>query len=121
MSYDYSENILVQESTGNFLHDELGWSVQYAYNTEVLGDSGTFGRRSYNEILLTRYFRKSLKHLNPWITESQIDEAQLKLESHISTASLFQTNEEKYFLIRDGIPVTIKRPDNHCFLDFGNQ
>ena len=111
MSYDYSENILVQESTGNFLHDELGWDVKYAYNTEVLGDSGTFGRKSYNEILLTRYFRKSLKHLNPWITESQIDEAQQKLESHISTASLLQTNEEKYFLIRDGIPVTAKTPD----------
>lgn len=25
MSYDYSENILVQESAGNLLRDELGW------------------------------------------------------------------------------------------------
>ena len=32
MSYDYSENILVQESAGNLLHDELGWDVQFAYN-----------------------------------------------------------------------------------------
>lgn len=37
MSYDYSENILVQESAGNLLHDELGWEVEFAYNTEVLG------------------------------------------------------------------------------------
>jgi hypothetical protein len=27
MSYDCSENICVQESAGNFLHDELGWDV----------------------------------------------------------------------------------------------
>ena len=39
MSYDYSENILVQESAGNLLHNELGWDVQFAYNTETLGKS----------------------------------------------------------------------------------
>lgn len=39
MSYDYSENILVQESAGHLLEDELGWRVELAYNTEVLGGS----------------------------------------------------------------------------------
>ena len=47
MSYDYSENILVQESAGNLLRDELGWDVKFAYSTEVLGDDGPFGRKSY--------------------------------------------------------------------------
>ena len=111
MSYDYSENILVQESAGNLLRDELQWDVKFAYNTEVLGDNGTFGRKSYKEILLVRYFRAALKKLNPWITEAQILEAQVALEKRLSTASLLQVNEEKYFLIRDGIPVTVKRPD----------
>ncbi len=111
MSYDYSENILVQESAGNLLRDELGWDVKFAYNTEVLGDNGTFGRKSYKEILLVRYFRAALKRLNPWITEEQIIEAQSALERRLSTASLLQVNEEKYFLIRDGIPVTVKLPD----------
>lgn len=111
MSYDYSENILVQESAGNLLRDELQWDVKFAYNTEVLGDNGTFGRKSYKEILLVRYFRAALKKLNPWITETQILEAQAVLEKRLSTASLLQVNEEKYFLIRDGIPVTVKRPD----------
>ena len=41
MSYDYSENILVQESAGNLLRDELGGDVKFAYNTEVLGDNGS--------------------------------------------------------------------------------
>jgi type I restriction enzyme R subunit len=110
MSYDYSENILVQESSSHLLQNELGWEVAFAYNTEKLGEGGTFGRKSYKEILLTRYFREALLRLNPWITPAQIDEAQRKLEHRLSTASLLQINEEKYFLIRDGIPVTVKKP-----------
>ena len=110
MSYDYSENILVQESAGHLLERELGWEVAFAYNTEQLGKDGTFGRTSYHEILLTRYFRQALQRLNPWLTSAQLDEAQKKMESHLSTASLMQINEEKYALIRDGIPVTVQRP-----------
>lgn len=111
MSYDYSENILVQESAGHLLERELGWEVAFAYNTEQLGKDGTFGRTSYREILLTRYFRQALQRLNPWLTSAQMDEAQKKMESRLSTASPMQINEEKYALIRDGIPVTVKRPD----------
>ncbi len=111
MSYDYSENILVQESAGNLLHNELGWDVQFAYNTEVLGSNGTFGRESYKDILLTRYFKEALKKYNPWINDNQIIEAQQVLEKRLSTSSLLQINEEKYFLIRDGIPVTVKKPN----------
>ena len=111
MSYDYSENILVQESAGNLLHNELGWDVQFAYNTEVLGSNGTFGRESYKDILLTRYFKEALKKYNPWINDNQIIEAQQVLEKRLSTSSLLQINGEKYFLIRDGIPVTVKKPN----------
>lgn len=111
MSHDYSENILIQESAGNLLQNELGWEVAFAYNTEVLGENGTFGRRDYKEILLTRYFRAALLRLNPWLTDTQMAEAQKIMENRLSTASLLQTNEEKYFLIRDGIPVTIRHPD----------
>ena len=126
MSYDYSENILVQESAGNLLRDELGWDVRFAYNTEVLGKNGTFGRESYKEILLLRYFHEALKTLNPWINESQISEAQKALENRLSTSSPLQVNEEKYFLIRDGIPVTVKKPNGQtetkkaAVIDFQN-
>ena len=133
MSYDYSENVLVQGAAGDLLRDELGWDVQFAYNTEVLGEQGTFGRKSYDEILLTRYLYTALKQLNPWLTDAQISEAEKTLRHHLSTSSLLQINEEKYFLIRDGIPVIVKhkngktetrraavidfnRPQNNCFL-----
>lgn len=126
MSYDYSENILVQKSAGDLLRDELGWDVQFAYNTEVLGKNGTFGRTSYHEILLTRYFQNALRRFNPWMTDSQLSEAQKTLESRLSTASLLQVNEEKYFLIRDGVPVTVKKPNGQpetkraAVIDFQN-
>lgn len=110
MSRDYSENILIQGSAADLLRDELGWETVYAYNTEQLGETGTLGRKSYKEILLTRYFREALLRLNPWLTPAQLDEAQRLMEHRLSTASLLQINEEKYFLIRDGIPVTVKKP-----------
>lgn len=126
MSYDYSENILVQESAGNLLRDELGWDVRFAYNKEVLGKNGTFGRTSYKEILLKRYFNAALKKFNPWINDEQILEAQRILENRLSTSSLLQINEEKYFLIRDGIKVTVKKPNGEtekqtaALIDFKN-
>lgn len=126
MSYDYSENILVQESAGNLLRDELGWDVQFAYNKEVLGKDGTFGRTSYKEILLKRYFNATLKKFNPWINDEQILEAQRILENRLSTSSLLQINEEKYFLIRDGIKITVKKPNGEtekqtaALIDFKN-
>ena len=33
MSWEYSENILVQNSAGNVLQNKLGWEVVFAYNT----------------------------------------------------------------------------------------
>lgn len=109
MSYDYSENILVQESAGHLLEDELGWRVEIAYNTEVLGENGTFGRKLYKEILLVKYFKEALSRLNPWMTPALIDDALKTFEYHMSSASLMQINEEKYGYIRDGIPVKVKK------------
>ena len=111
MSYEYSENTLVQESAGHLLHDELGWDVYYAYNTEKLGVNGTFGRKSYREIVLWRYFKDAVFKLNPWLTESVYEDAVKKLEHHLNSASLMQINEEKYGYLRDGIPVMVKKPN----------
>lgn len=43
MAHEYSENILVQESAGELLRQELGWEVIFAYNQETLGENGTLG------------------------------------------------------------------------------
>ena len=126
MSYDYSENILVQESAGHLLEDELGWRVELAYNTEILGETGTFGRKSYKEILLVKYFKQALSKLNPWLTPALLEDAIKTFESHMSSASLMQINEEKYRYIREGIPVKVKKPNGQIeekktiVIDFNN-
>lgn len=109
MSYEYSENILVQESAGNLLRDELGWEVVFAYNQEVLGVDGTLGRRSYRDVVLTRHLIAALKRLNPWMSENQINEALTQFLSYSTTNTLMQLNEAKFEMIRDGIKVTDPR------------
>ena len=110
MSHEYSENILVQESAGNLLRDELGWDVVFAYNQEVLGPNGTLGRNSYKEVVLTRYLEKALMRLNPWLSDKQLSEALMKFMAYSATNSIMQINEEKFKMIRDGIEVTDSRP-----------
>ena len=102
---------MVQESAGELLHDELGWDVVFAYNQETLGENGTLGRKSYNEVLLTRHLVKALRRLNKWMSDAQIAEALQALDSRLSTETLLQTNEKFYRMIRDGVDVTVKTPD----------
>lgn len=111
MSWEYSENILVQNSAGNVLQNKLGWDVVLAYDKEVLGENGTLGRKSYKEIVLTRYLRKALFDNNDWMTEEYADSAVKTLCAYTASATLMQINEEKYFMLRDGIPVQFKKTD----------
>jgi len=111
MSWEYSENILVQNSAGKVLSDKLGWEVVFAYNTEVLGENGTLGRKSYKEIVLTRYLRRALFDNNDWMTDEYADSAVKTLCAYTASATLMQINEEKYSLLIGGIPVQVKKPN----------
>ena len=55
-----NEDTLVQQTTADYLRDALGWRSEYAYNTEVLGPEGSFGRRSEQEVVLTRILGEKL-------------------------------------------------------------
>ena len=111
MSWEYSENILVQNSAGNVLQNKLGWEVVFAYDKEKLGEDGTLGRKSHKEIVLTRYLRRALFDNNDWMTEEYADSAVKTLCAYTASATLMQINEEKYSMLRDGIPVQIKKTD----------
>lgn len=111
MNYEYSENVLIQNSAGNVLEKKLGWEVVYAYNSEKLGENGTLGRTSYHEIVLKRYLRQALLKNNDWLTEDECTAAIKTLCAYTASATLMQINEEKYKLLRDGIPVQCKKPD----------
>ena len=111
MSNPYSEDLLIQTAAANMLHDELEWETVFAFDNEVLGENGTLGRTSQKEVILLRYLRSALRKFNSWLTPQQEEEAIKKMLSHVSTASLMQTNEEKYKMIREGIEVSCTNPD----------
>ena len=106
MAKDYSEDQLIQKSTAEFLEKELGWKSVYAFDQETLGVNGTLGRSSYHDVLLTRHLGQALKRLNPWLTEMQLQECMERMTEHMSSQTLMQINEQKFQLIREGIPVT---------------
>ena len=111
MSKDYSEDQLIQKSAADLLENELGWTSVMAWDAEVLGETGTLGRKSYHEVLLVRHFCKALKTLNPWMTEKQLAEAVERMTERMSSQTLMQINEQKYQYIKDGIPVTRTKPN----------
>ena len=59
----YTEDTLVQRTTADYLHDQLGWDAVYAYNDEDFGPESLLGRKSDREVVLTRYLRAALVKL----------------------------------------------------------
>src|SRR6266540_1015039 len=119
MTYNYSEDKLVQETTANYFRDKLGWESVYAYNDEILGADGTLGRISEREVILKRYLRQALEKLNPphpagtppeegTLPEDALDSAIKQIaETNVALSSL-QTNKEKYELFKNGVLVSFR-------------
>ncbi|MDO4948826.1 MAG: type I restriction endonuclease subunit R [Bacteroidales bacterium] len=126
MPKDYSEDLLIQKSTAELLEKELGWKSVYAFDSEVLGEQGTLGRKTQSEVILTRHLRMALKRLNAWMNDKQLAEAIERMTSYMSSQTLMQINEEKYQYLRDGVPVTRTKPNGETetvrarVIDFAN-
>ena len=75
MSREYSEEGLVQKTTIDYLKYNLDWDTVYAYNTEILGESGTLGRKSEKEVVLVRYLKQALKKFNPGLPDEAYESA----------------------------------------------
>lgn len=103
-----SEDRLVQATFAEYLEKELGWDSVYAWNHERFGASGTLGRESERDVVLTRDLRAALVRFNPELPESAIAEALAKLTHHEFSRSLLQHNQTFYQLIRDGVPVSFR-------------
>lgn len=110
MAKDFSEDLLIQKSTAELLEQELGWKSVYAFDSEVLGEQGTLGRKTQSEVILYRHFRMALKRLNTWMNDKQLAEAVERMTNYMSSQTLMQINEEKYGFMRDGVPVTRLKP-----------
>lgn len=101
----FNEDTLAQETTADYLRDQLGWESMYAYNTESLGKEGTLGRKDETEVVLTRYLGEALVNLNPRLPLDAYQAAARKITGATVSQSLLLTNRERYELLRDGVVV----------------
>ena len=106
----YSEDQSVQKPAAELLAG-LGWRSVVAYNEEDFGPHSLLGRDTKTEWVLKRHVRAALVRLNPGVPAVAIEQAMDALLSLDAAKTLVQTNEDKYKLLRDGIPVQVRWPD----------
>ena len=104
----YTEDTLVQQTTADYLEQELGWESVYAYNQEDFGPDSLLGRASDREVVLTRPLRERLAALNPGLPDAAYDDAVRRIAEVAASQSIVAANREKYALLRDGVPVTYR-------------
>jgi len=112
MSYEYSEDGLVEAATQEVLED-LGWTVDYAwtkesFSTQADRSDGLLGRANKSEILLVRYLLKALRELNPDIPETAYQQAVDALSRSVADKHLAAINQEKHNLLVNGVPVSFQ-------------
>src|SRR5665648_457050 len=111
MSFAYSEDVLVQKTTSDYLHDQLDWEALYAYGQETFGPDSLLGRNSDREVVLTRYLRIALKKLNRGLPETAYDEAVRQVVDYSQSQSMLSSNFDKYKLFKDGVLVSFQGKD----------
>lgn len=104
----YTEDTLVQQTTAEYLRNELGWESVYAYNQEIFGPDGTLGRASDREVVLTRYLRGKLEELNPGLSGDAYWDAVRQIVETSASQTTLATNREKYALLKDGVQVSFR-------------
>ena len=104
----YSEDTLVQQTTADYLEQQLGWQSVYAYNNEDFGPGSLLGRSSDREVVLTRPLREKLVSLNPGLPDAAYDDAVRQITATVASQTLIATNREKYDQLRDGVQVTFR-------------
>ena len=105
MSYEYSEDGLIETATQDVLQ-ELGWKVLTAWTNENFGADGLLGRENKGEVILRRYLVKALKDLNPELPEAAYQQAIEQIEQKSSDKTLGRINKDKYKLFKEGVEVS---------------
>ena len=82
----YTEDTLVQQTTAEYLENQLDWDSVYAYNNEDFGPESLLGRRSDQEVVLTRPLRDKLVQLNRGLPDAAYDDAVRQITSYCGIA-----------------------------------
>jgi type I restriction enzyme R subunit len=105
MTWEYSEDNLIEQTAIDLFHNQLGWDTAIAYNKETFGEGSTLGRLNKKEVVLKRIFFEKIKEFNPNLPEQAYNQAYEKITEESITKSLAEINFEKHQLLKNGIPV----------------
>ena len=104
----YTEDTLVQQTTADYLEQQLGWESIYAHNVEDFGPNSLLGRASDHEVVLTRYLYAALRSLNRDLPDAAYDAAVQQITATAASQTLVAANREQYDLLRDGVQVAFR-------------
>jgi len=105
MSYEYSEDGLIEQATQDVL-EELGWQVVTAWQNESFGEDGLLGRDNKSEVILSRYLLQALEKLNPNFPKTAYEQAIEQISQKVADKTLGRINKEKNDLLKNGVPVS---------------
>ncbi|OPB89594.1 deoxyribonuclease HsdR [Elizabethkingia miricola] len=111
MSYEYSEDALIENATEEVLK-ELGWEVTTAWKNENFGTEGLLGRENKGEVILERYVLEALQRLNPDLPELAYTRALEKIVQKEADKSIAQQNKAKYQLLKNGVEVSFTNEES---------
>ena len=101
----FTEASLVQQTTTDYLQQQLGWESIFAYNAEDFRPDSLLGRTSDREVVLTRTLRAKLVELNPELPDPAYDDAVRQITATAVSQSLVAANREKHDLMCAGVQV----------------
>ena len=104
----YTEDTLVQQTTADYLEQQLGWESVYAHSREDFGPDSLLGRGSDRDVVLTRPLRERLAALNPGLPDEAYDDAVRRITATVVSQTIVAANRDKYDLVRDGVQVTYR-------------
>ncbi|MGD7035064.1 type I restriction endonuclease subunit R [Methylotuvimicrobium buryatense] len=110
MSYEYSEDGLIETATQEVLED-LGWTVVTAWQKESLAtqadrSDGLLGRLNKSEVILERYLLQALRTSNPDVPEAAYQQAVNVLKESAADKHPAAINKDKHDLLVKGVPIS---------------
>ncbi|MBE9009128.1 type I restriction endonuclease subunit R [Pseudanabaenaceae cyanobacterium LEGE 13415] len=106
-----SEEALENAAISEIFDQMLGWETRQCYK-EDLGENGTLGRNSQEEVVLVRYLRRAIEKFNPNAPQEAIDLAIEEITRNRSTLTPASANQEIYKLLKNGVKVSFRDDDN---------
>ncbi len=103
-----TEDTLVQQTTADYLLNNLHWDESIYGMEEVLGKEGTLGRDSEQQMVLTRYLSEALQRLNPDLPDAAYRDAMRQIMDVNRAQSMLAINQEKDALYKSGVLVSYR-------------